>query len=144
MDTQLIIHPNKEGGIAVMHPATECGLSIEEIAAKDVPQGLPHVIVSSSDLPDRYFRRAWTYDFTSESTITIDIEKAKDIQRNKWRAARAPKLAALDLKFMRALEAGDLERQTEIVAEKQALRDVTTTPLPDDIASIKETWPSIL
>ena len=76
--------------------------------------------------------------------ITIDIDKAKDIQRDVWRRLRKPKLAALDLAFMRALEAGDLETQTEIVEEKQALRDVTLTPLPDDADGIRETMPEIL
>ena len=34
-----IIYPNDEGGVAVITPAPECGLSIEEIARKDVPAG---------------------------------------------------------------------------------------------------------
>jgi len=35
-------------------------------------------------------------------------------------------------------------KKGEIVAAKQALRDVTLTPLPDDLAGIKATWPDIL
>jgi hypothetical protein len=31
---QRIIFPNNEGGVAVIIPAPECGLTIEEIAAK--------------------------------------------------------------------------------------------------------------
>lgn len=76
--------------------------------------------------------------------ITIDIDKAKDIQRDVWRKLRKPKLAALDLAFMRALEAGDTETQAEIVEEKQALRDVTLAVLPDDAYGIRETMPEIL
>lgn len=57
-----IIYPTDDGGVAVIIPATECGLSIEEIAAKDVPAGKPFKIVDVSDIPeDRTFRNAWEY-----------------------------------------------------------------------------------
>lgn len=57
-----IIYPTEEGGVAVIVPAPECGLTIEEIAAKDVPAGLPYKIVDVSDIPsDRTFRNAWEY-----------------------------------------------------------------------------------
>ena len=59
---QRIIYPNDDGGVAVIIPAAECGLSIEEIAAKDVPVGKPFKIVDVSDIPsDRTFRNAWEY-----------------------------------------------------------------------------------
>jgi hypothetical protein len=57
-----IIFPTDEGGVAVIVPAPECGLTIEEIAAKDVPQGKPFKIVDVADIPsDRTFRGAWEY-----------------------------------------------------------------------------------
>lgn len=57
-----IIYPTDDGGVAVIIPAHECGLSIEEIAAKDVPAGKPYKIVDVSDIPsDRTFRGAWEY-----------------------------------------------------------------------------------
>lgn len=59
---QRIIYPTDEGGVAVIVPASECGLTIEEIAAKDVPAGKPYKIVDVSDIPeDRTFRDAWEY-----------------------------------------------------------------------------------
>lgn len=58
---QRIIYPTNEGGVAVIIPA-DCGLTIEEIAAKDVPQGKPYKIVDVADIPtDRTFRNAWEY-----------------------------------------------------------------------------------
>jgi hypothetical protein len=57
-----IIFPNDDGGVSVIVPAAECGLSIEEIAAKDVPAGKPYKIVDVTDIPsDRTFRGAWTW-----------------------------------------------------------------------------------
>ena len=57
---QRIIYQNDEGGVAVIIPA-ECGLTIEEIAAKDVPTGKAYKIVDVSDVPtDRQWRNKWT------------------------------------------------------------------------------------
>jgi hypothetical protein len=62
---KLIIYPNDNGGICILTPAPECGLSLEEIAAKDVPAGKPYKIIDAADVPaDRTFRNAWTADFT--------------------------------------------------------------------------------
>jgi hypothetical protein len=59
---QRIIYPNDDGGVAVIIPAPECGLTIEEIAAKDVPAGKPYEIVDVADIPeDRTFRGALTW-----------------------------------------------------------------------------------
>ena len=58
-----VIFPNDEGGVSVIIPAPECGLTIEEIAAKDVPAGKPYKIVDVADIPsDRTFRGAWVYE----------------------------------------------------------------------------------
>jgi uncharacterized protein (DUF2267 family) len=55
--------------------------------------------------------------------IKINLEKAKEIQKNKIREVRKPLLEKLDVDFVRALETGsNLE---EIKDQKQALRDVT-------------------
>lgn len=57
-----IIYPLDDGGVAVIHPAPNCGLTIEQIAAKDVPAGKPFQIVDVSEIPtDRTFRAAWEY-----------------------------------------------------------------------------------
>jgi len=58
---QRIIYPTDNGGVAVIIPA-DCGLTIDEIAAKDVPEGKPYKIVDVSDIPsDRTFRDAWEW-----------------------------------------------------------------------------------
>ena len=58
---KVIIYPNDEGGVSIIMPA-DCGLTIEEIAIKDVPQGKPYKIIDIFDIPlDRTFRNAWEY-----------------------------------------------------------------------------------
>jgi hypothetical protein len=62
--TQRIIFPSDDGGVCVIIPAPESGLTIQQIAEKDVPAGKPFKIVDVSDIPtDRTFRNAW--EFTS-------------------------------------------------------------------------------
>ena len=59
---QRIIYPTDNGGVAIIVPAPDCGLTIEQIAAKDVPAGKPYKIVDVADIPtDRTFRNAWEY-----------------------------------------------------------------------------------
>jgi hypothetical protein len=57
-----IVYQNDEGGISIIVPA-DCGLTIEEIAAKDVPTGKAYNIVDVSEIPsDREFRGAWSWE----------------------------------------------------------------------------------
>ena len=57
-----IIYKNTDGTISIIIPA-DCGLTIEQIAQKDVPTGLNYKIVNASDiLSDRTFRDVWTID----------------------------------------------------------------------------------
>lgn len=66
-----IIYQTNEGGVAVIIPAPECSLTIEEIAKKDVPTGKPYKIVDVSEIPsDRSFRNAWEVD---ETTLTDGV-----------------------------------------------------------------------
>ena len=55
--------------------------------------------------------------------ITVNIDKAKNITKDRLRAERKSLLEAQDVLFQRALESG--ADTTAIVAEKQRLRDIT-------------------
>jgi hypothetical protein len=55
--------------------------------------------------------------------ITININKAKDITKDRLREERKPLLEAQDVAFQRALE--NSSDTSAIVAEKQRLRDIT-------------------
>lgn len=61
--TQRIIYSNDDGSVSVIIPAPDCGLTIEQIALKDVPFNKPFKIIDVADLPtDRTQRNAWTVD----------------------------------------------------------------------------------
>jgi hypothetical protein len=62
--TKRIIYPTDDGGVAIVIPTPEAleTMTIEEIAAKDVPEGKTYKIVDVVDIPtDRTFRNAWEY-----------------------------------------------------------------------------------
>jgi hypothetical protein len=60
--SKCIIYNQDNGTVCVVYPALNSNMTIEEIAAKDVPQGKPFKIVDISEIPvDRTFRNAWEY-----------------------------------------------------------------------------------
>lgn len=66
--------------------------------------------------------------------ITINLNKAKDITKDRLRQERAPLLQAQDVAFQRALE--ESADTAAIVAEKQRLRDITQ--LADQATTLDE------
>jgi hypothetical protein len=66
--------------------------------------------------------------------IVINLDKAKDITKDRLRAERTPLLQAQDVAFQRALEEG--ADTAAIVAEKQRLRDITN--LADEAETLEE------
>jgi len=77
--------------------------------------------------------------------IIVNSDTAKAIWKDKWREARKPLLASLDIEFMKAVETADTEKQAEIASKKQALRDVTLTEIVGNTPEeIKAVWPSVL
>jgi hypothetical protein len=66
--------------------------------------------------------------------IIVDIDKAKDITKDRLRQEREPLLLAQDVAFQRALESN--ADTSSIVAEKQRLRDITT--LVDTANTVEE------
>jgi hypothetical protein len=66
--------------------------------------------------------------------ITINLDKAKAITKERLRAERTPLLQAQDVLFQRALEAS--ADTSAIVAEKQRLRDITN--LADQATTLDE------
>lgn len=131
-----ITYPQPNGQVAVVIPTGNVNDAI-----KDVPEGVEYKIIDLVDIDNDYFN---AYEFDAETGAKVNIDKVKAIHLDKFRSARAPKLAKLDIDFMKAVEANDEAKKTEIIAAKQALRDVTLTELPDDLAGIKSTWPDIL
>ena len=73
--------------------------------------------------------------------ITININKAKDIWKDKIRLARKPKLEELDVEFIKAQETSS--DTSAIVTKKQELRDypaqVDSATTTDEIKAVWNT-----
>lgn len=127
----VIIYTNDLGGVSVCIPTGE--LPIEQVQAKDIPQGVESFIVEADSLPnqDHDFFDAWAQ---SRGVVTVNVAKAREITKRRLRVEREPLLAAQDVAFQRALETG--ADTTAIVAEKRRLRDITG--LADDCSTLDE------
>jgi hypothetical protein len=87
---KLIIYKNDDGGVDVVCPAPDCGLTVEQIAIKDVPAGKPFKIINRDELPeDMTFRTAWEVEIESpdghgigheEWFARLYAQKAKDAE----------------------------------------------------------------
>ena len=141
---KVIIYNQENGVMAICVPALNCGLSIEAIAEKDVPTEY-YKIIDKQDLDtlDEQFRNAWVCD--TDMNPVIDLEKAKEVWKEKIRLKRGPALLDLDVQYMRALESGD---DTEnIVKAKQELRDLPQNPdieSANSIEDLKNVWHNLL
>ena len=124
--------------LVVMSLSDKCGLTVEEIQAKDVPDGVTSYIVKHSDLPtETDFQNAWVY---KDGKVEVDLAKAKEVHKEYIRRERKEKLAAIDIEFQQALETGDT---SAVVAKKQALRDATADSAIDAATStdqLKAQW----
>ena len=75
--------------------------------------------------------------------ITIDINKAKEVWKDKIRNARKSALEKLDIDFIKAQEQGN--DIASIVATKQLLRDLPSqVDTANSITEIKAVWNNLL
>ena len=111
-----IIYPTPEGGVAVIIPTGE--LPIEEVAAKDVPEGVPYEIVDEADIPsDRYFRNAWVM---GDCCVEHDLDKCKEIGHDRRRQQRAEEFKPYDEVIAKQIPGADAATAEEA---RQAIRD---------------------
>ena len=132
--SKYIIYNQENGIMAICVPAENCGLTVEEIAKKDCPEGAKIIERTDLDELDNEFRNAWACD--KDMNPTIDMTLAKDVWRDKIRRARKPKLEELDIQYMKAQEAGD--DTSAIVATKNKLRDFPAKAEIESASTVEE------
>ena len=117
-----ILYTNDGGGVSVVVPSPSWTGTMEELAAKVVPENEPYKIVEDSVIPtDRTFRDAWE----NYESVNVSLVKAKEITKTRLREERKPLLEAQDVLFMKAQETSS--DTAAIITEKQRLRDITTS-----------------
>lgn len=126
----MLIQINRsDGGVSIMRLLG--GTVDDEIAKWEKQSGFTHVShteISETELREKsFYRDAWRHD----KGLVVDMDAAREIHREKLRALRAQKLAALDVEYQRADEDGDGNSKRAISTLKQALRDATSDPMID-------------
>lgn len=123
------------------------------IAETDKPEGtLSWRLIDASMLPgwdaesgmyDRHYYSAFTDDYPGPQ-VDIDLDRAKELQKDYWRYARTALLSTLDVEARKA--SGNPEKLAEVDAKAQALRDVTDTDMSHitTVEELKNFWPEIL
>ena len=80
--------------------------------------------------------------------INVNMTKARTIHMDAIRVVRNAELAAKDITFMRAVEAGDTSAQATIATQKQTLRDIpATSNITTGVTTptqLKARWPTEL
>lgn len=134
-----IIYQNQEGGVSVIHPTGE--LSIEEVAAKDVPEGVAYEIVEDDAIPsDRTFRNAWVM---GDCCVEHDLDKCKALGHDMRRAKRAEEFKPHDEVIMKQIPGADAQAAEEARQEirdkyAQVQEQIDAAATPDEIKAALE------
>lgn len=156
---RLVFTRPEDGGVTIVHIANSTRMLLprkgfppllepeaywlQRMAAHVLPANAQDAhVVNVQDIPtDHTFRDAWSHE---AGVISVRMDKAKEIHRDKLRAARKPMLEQLDIEYQRAHEQDDKEKLQTVAAAKQLLRDITAHPDIDAAQTpeeLKAVWP---
>jgi len=124
--------------------------ALHYILSELVPIQNPDAVARIEDVTfpiNRTFRSAWK---RGEGAIDVDMPTARIIKTDEIRPERNERLAALDIDYMRADEAGDTAEKERVAVVKQTLRDLPATIQPDleaidqpeELEAYGPTWPT--
>lgn len=136
MNGKRVIYEGAGGVVAVLIPAPGCGLTVEEIAAKDVPQGVPFEVVEAAQLPtDRLFRAAWR---KVGAVVFEDVTAARLVAHDKRRQARAAEFAPLDIEATIPAKAAAAEAARQVIRDRHAQlqADIDAAATPDALRAL--------
>jgi hypothetical protein len=123
-----ILYQLDNGSVGIINP--HGSLTQEELIAQ-VPTGYAYVLVDESEMPSRQdmrdFYGALTVDFNNPQNpnVRIDLEKAKEITKNRLRYERQPLFETNDILLRDAMLDGNEEAQTASITERNRLRYLT-------------------
>lgn len=121
---KVILHNDENGDLLMSYPMTNCGLSADEILEQISPLDNKYSVINQEELPeDSTYINSWTYDHENKK-LDINVEKAKETQKDNIRIIRDKLLKEEDINFLKAVESGDTLKQNESSNRKQILRDL--------------------
>lgn len=119
MDKRVIyVRQDEPDKLGILIPF-DCGLTVEEIANKDLLSGTLFAIVNKEEVPDFDFMDAW--EFNEDNTaVTVNLNKAKEIAHEVRRRARVVEMAPLDTQSTIPTEAVAAEEARQLLRDKYA------------------------
>lgn len=131
--SKVIIYQTDNGGVALVIPAVDCGLSIEEIARKDVPINTRYAIIDAADVPaDHTFFDAWEVEHA-------DLNDGIGIGQQQWFIEQyTAEIAAINAEQMPARLSDAQQTQEEydaVVAQWEASKAARIEQLNKQIAT---------
>lgn len=92
-----IAYPNEDGSVTFLYPAKECGLTLEQMAKKDTPVGVPYCFVPWEYHPnDHTFFNAFEMDFSNPDGYGADFGFGSRNAVIGWNQDGSPKLAWIE------------------------------------------------
>jgi len=144
-----VIFENADGTVGIIVPAPNSDLSIQEIARKDVPEGLSYAIIEDAEVPsDRSYRNEWVRDASAApSAVGVRMGVARDASLVRLRARRDELLEVLDKEYTIAARTGasvvDLDaKRASLLAATDAVKALDVNN--DGIVSVEEAATAIL
>ena len=135
---QVITYTDPEtGGVVVVHPTG--AVPLNEVIARDVPEGVTYDVLDSSELPaDRVFRDAWR---KNGSQVTEELQASKEVCHNHRRVKRAQEFEPHDNVIMKQIPGVDL---TAAEAARQEIRtkhdqlqvDIDAAQSPEELKAL--------
>lgn len=135
----------QNGVAAIMVPSPRWQGTIEELAAKDLPDGVDFDIVDETEISsDRTFRNAWVHDKVAKG-VKIDMTKAKEIAHEKRRAKRDAGFAPLDVKATIPSEADKAESARQAIRDADAVvqAGIDAAATPEELKILLENYGTI-
>lgn len=128
-----IVYQTNNGGVALITPVMDCGLTVEEIARKDIPAGQRYAILDTVDVPtDFTFFDAWEVNHS-------DLNDGIGIGQNAWFIEQyESEIEAINAEQMPARLPDDQQMQEEydaVVAQWQTGKDARIAQLNAQIAT---------
>jgi len=120
-----IVIKNPDGTVGILIPSQEAlkTMTIQEIATKDVPGGLPYEIVNTEAIQsDRTFRNAWEAKIGGVQT---NMPKAKLIAHNMRRKARDELFKPFDIQATIPAQAQAAETARQAIRDADAIKQTT-------------------
>tara|TARA_R100001530_G_C4227819_1_gene131825 strand:- start:63 stop:533 length:471 start_codon:yes stop_codon:yes gene_type:complete len=136
-----IVYQGENGRAVVVIPAPNYSGTMDDLLEKRVPENCrdsANVVEVDTVPSDRTFRNSWVTK--SGESVSVDLDKAKDIAKDKVRQARTPKFQELDILYQRAIEENNSDKQAQIIAQKKTARDATADSKitsADSVANLK-------